>query len=134
MTSQMESSLKQRNMITPRLHLVAWEVTRSCNLFCAHCRGSAGPASYSGELTTHECFHLVDQILEVGRPIIILTGGEPLVRSDVLQIAKYAVSRGLRVVMGTNGTLITEEMDFKLKEVPISRLGISLDFSFKAIR
>ena len=128
MTSQMENSLKQRNMITPRLHLVAWEVTRSCNLLCAHCRGSASPASYSDELTTDECFHLVGQILEVGRPIIILTGGEPLVRSDILQIAKYAVSKGLRVVMGTNGTLITEEMAWKLKGVPISRLGISLDF------
>jgi heme b synthase len=114
--------------LTPRLHLVAWEVTRSCNLFCAHCRGSAAPVSYSGELTTDECFHLVDQIREVGSPIIILTGGEPLVRPDILQIAKFAVSRGLRVVMGTNGTLITEAMARKLKEVPVSRLGISLDF------
>ena len=128
MTPQMESNLKQGDILTPKLHLVAWEITRSCNLFCAHCRGSAAPASYSGELTTEECFRLVDQILEVGRPIIILTGGEPLVRTDVLQTAKYAVNRGLRVVMGTNGTLITEEMAWKLKEVPISRLGISLDF------
>ncbi|MFC2066070.1 radical SAM protein [Chloroflexota bacterium] len=128
MTSQTENSLKQRNMITPRLHLVAWEITQSCNLFCAHCRGATAPASYSGELTTNECFRLIDQILEVGRPIIILTGGEPLVRPDVLQIAEYAVSKGLRVVMGTNGTLITEEMACKLREVPVSRLGISLDF------
>jgi len=128
MTTKMERSLNQGNILTPRLHLVAWEVTRSCNLFCAHCRGSAAPASYSGELSTDECFRLLDQILEVGRPIIILTGGEPLVRSDILQIAGYAVSKGLRVVMGTNGTLITEEMAVKLKEVPISRLGISLDF------
>ncbi len=128
MISQKENRQKQSNMITPRLHLVAWEVTRSCNLFCAHCRGSADPVSYSDELTTDECFRLIDQILEIGRPIIILTGGEPLIRSDVLLIAKYAVSRGLRVVMGTNGTLITEEMARNLKEVPISRLGISLDF------
>ena len=128
MTTEMESNLKQGNILTPRLHLVALEVTRSCNLFCAHCRGSAAPTSYSGELTTDECFRLVDQILEVGNPIIILTGGEPLVRSDVLRIAEYAVSKGLRVVMGTNGTLITEEMAVKLKKVPISRLGISLDF------
>jgi len=62
------------------------------------------------------------------RPIIILTGGEPLVRQDVLQIAKYAVNRGLRVVMGSNGTLVTEEMAVKSKGVPISRLAISLDF------
>ncbi len=128
MTKNLESNLKQGNILTPRLQLVAWEVTRSCNLFCAHCRGSAAPASYSDELTTDECFRLVDQILEVGRPIIILTGGEPLVRPDVLQIAKYAVSKGLRVVMGTNGTLVTEEIAWKLKEVPVSRLGISLDF------
>jgi len=128
MTIEMDSHLTQGNLLIPKLHLVSWEITRSCNLFCAHCRGSAAPASYSGELTTDECFHLVDQILEVGSPILILTGGEPLVRSDVLQIAKYAVSKGLRVVMGTNGTLITEEMAWNLKEVPISRLGISLDF------
>ena len=128
MTIEMDSHLIQGNLLIPKLRLVAWEITRSCNLFCAHCRGSSAPASYSGGLTTDECFHLVDQILEVGRPILILTGGEPLVRSDVLQIAKYAVSKGLRVVMGTNGTLIAEEMAWKLKEVPISRLGISLDF------
>ncbi len=123
-----EMNTAQRELLTPKLQLVAWEITRSCNLFCAHCRGSSSSASYSGELTTGECFRLVDQILEVGHPIIILTGGEPLVRSDVLQIAKYAVSKGLRVVMGTNGTLINEAMAWKLKGIPVSRLGISLDF------
>ena len=71
---------------------------------------------------------MVDQILEVGSPIIILTGGEPLSRPDVLAIARYTANKGLKVVMGTNGTLITEEMAERLKEVPISRLGISLDF------
>ncbi len=128
MTTGMESHPKQGEQLAPNLHLVAWELTRSCNLFCAHCRGSSAPAQYSDELTTEECFSLIEQILEVGRPIIILTGGEPLARPDVLQIARYAVNKGLRVVMGTNGTLITEEMAAKLKDVPISRLGISLDF------
>ncbi len=128
MTTEINSCSEQRDLLIPKLRLVAWEITRSCNLYCAHCRGSAAPTSYSGELATNECFRLVDQILEVGYPIIILTGGEPLVRSDVLQIAKYAVNKGLRVVMGTNGTLITEELARKLKAVPISRLGISLDF------
>ena len=128
MKTEIESRPKQGELLTPRLHLVAWELTRSCNLFCAHCRGSAAPSSYSGELSTQECFSLINQILEVGQPIIILTGGEPLARPNVLQIARYAVNKGLRVVMGTNGTLITEEMAVKLKEVPISRLGISLDF------
>ncbi len=128
MTAEIESNLRQGDVITPRLQLVAWEITRSCNLFCAHCRASAGHGQYSGELSTEECFHLIDEILEVGKPIIILTGGEPLIREDVFKIGEYAVSRGLRVVMGSNGTLITEEMAAKLKDVPVSRLGISLDF------
>ena len=118
----------QGETITPSLQLVAWEITRSCNLFCAHCRGSSTYSDYEDELSTEECFRLIDEILKVGRPIIILTGGEPLVRPDVLQIAKYAVNKGLKVVMGTNGTLITHEMATKLKDVPISRLAISVDF------
>ncbi len=118
----------QGEAIKPRLQLVAWEITRSCNLFCAHCRASAAYGRYEDELSTEECFHLIDEILEVGKPIIILSGGEPLIRQDALEIAKYAVARGLRVVMGSNGTLITEERAAKLKDVPISRLGISLDF------
>jgi len=128
MKTEIKSSLKQGELITPKLRLVAWELTRNCNLFCSHCRGSAALGSYSGELSTEECFHLIDQILEVGNPIIILTGGEPLIRQDTLQIAGYAVRKGLRVVIGSNGTLITEEVATKLKMVPISRLGISLDF------
>ena len=134
MTTEMVSSAKQGDVITSRLQLVAWELTRSCNLFCAHCRGSASNDQYSGELSTEECFNLINQILEVCKPIIILTGGEPLIRQDVLQIAKYAVNKGLRVVMGTNGTLITKEVAAKLKDVPISRLGISLDFPVASLQ
>lgn len=128
MTGESKHGAGQPELLKPRLHLVAWELTRSCNLFCAHCRGSATSDSYPDELTTEECLRIVDQIVEVGRPIIILSGGEPLVRLDVLQIARYAVGKGLRVVMGTNGTLITEAIAADLKSVPISRLSISLDF------
>ena len=128
MKAEIINNLKPGDVLTPRLQLVAWEITRSCNLFCAHCRGSASHGQYSGELTTDECFHVIDQIIEVGKPIIILTGGEPLARQDVLKIAEYAVTRGLRVVMGSNGTLVTGEMATELKNVPISRIGISLDF------
>ncbi len=128
MTADIEGNRKQADIITPRLQLVAWEITRSCNLFCAHCRASADNSQYRGELTTEECYRLIDQILDVGRPIIILTGGEPLVRKDVFQIARYAVKEGLRVVMGTNGTLITEEIASRMKSIPISCVGISLDF------
>jgi heme b synthase len=123
-----EDRTTSADIITPRLHLVAWELTRSCNLFCAHCRGSAGAGRFSGELTTKECFRLVDQIADVARPILILTGGEPLMRDDVYEIGSYAAGRGLRVVMGTNGTLITPGVAAALKKVPVTRVGVSLDF------
>jgi len=91
------------DIITPKLQVVAWEITRSCNLFCAHCRASAHNGPYSDELTTEQCYRLIDQILEVAHPILILTGGEPLMRKDVFQIAGYAVSKGLRVVSALTG-------------------------------
>ena len=116
------------SVIQPELQYVAWEITRSCNLFCSHCRASAHKGGYEGELTTEECFRVIDQILEVGKPMIILTGGEPLLRADVLEIGKYAADRGLMVVMGTNGTLLTEEMAAKLKAIPVTTVGVSLDF------
>ncbi len=116
------------DIITPALHLIAWEITRSCNLYCAHCRASAVSGPYEGELTTDECYRVIDSILEVGKPIIILTGGEPLVRPDVFHLAKYAAGKGLRVVMGSNGTIIDDQTAANMKDVPIARLGVSLDF------
>jgi len=117
-----------KDIIEPRLHLVAWEITRRCNLFCAHCRASAEDEQYEDELSLQQCYQLIDEIMKVGKPILILTGGEPLARPDVMEIARYGVSKGLRVVMGTNGTLITKEMAAELKKVPVSRLAVSLDF------
>jgi heme b synthase len=128
MSTEFRAESDQQDIITPRLQLVAWELTGNCNLFCAHCRGAAGFGQDQDELSTEECFGLIDQILEVGQPIIILTGGEPLLRDDVLEIGRYAAGKGLTVVMGTNGTLLTEEMATRLKEVPVSRISISLDF------
>lgn len=123
-----ESYLGREDLITPKLQLVAWEITRSCNLFCAHCRASAAQDAYEDELSTEECLRLIDEISEVGKPVLILTGGEPLLRHDLFQVAKYAVESGLRVVLGTNGTLITEDMANRLKEIPVSRVGVSIDF------
>jgi heme b synthase len=114
--------------IQPRLQLVAWEITRSCNLHCAHCRASAAGGKYEGELSTRESFRLIDQVREVGNPIIILTGGEPLSRGDVYSIAEYARDKGLRVVMGTNGTLVTPQVAARLKDSGFSRVSVSLDF------
>lgn len=134
MTLRKTEGLEQQGWLTHRLQLVAWEITGRCNLFCAHCRGSATSDCVEGELTTQECFNLIDQILEVGNPILILTGGEPLCRPDVMQIAEYAVKKGLRVVLGTNGTLITDEIAAQLKAVPVSRVGISLDFTIAKLQ
>jgi heme b synthase len=120
--------MKRKEDITPNLHIIAWEITRSCNLFCAHCRSSSTSGPFEDELSIEECRQLIDDIAETGKPVIILSGGEPLLRRDLFQIAGYAVDKGLRVAMGTNGTLITEEVAAKLKVVPISRVAVSIDF------
>ncbi len=116
------------NILKPNLQLVAWEITRRCNLACAHCRAAAQDEIYAGELSTRECLAVVDSICEVGKPILILTGGEPLMREDVFEIGRYASGKGLRVVVGTNGTVISEELALKMAAVPIARAGVSLDF------
>jgi heme b synthase len=120
--------MQHEEYTTSRLQIVAWEITRSCNLFCAHCRSSSTSGTYEDELSTEECRRLIDEIAETGKPVIILSGGEPLMRRDVFQIASYAVGKGLRVAMGTNGTLITEGIAAKLKAIPISRVAVSIDF------
>jgi len=109
------------------LRLVAWETTRNCNLACVHCRASATTGPHSGELDTAEAFTLLDQIAEVAKPIIILTGGEPLLRDDIFDIAAYGNEKGLRMVMAPNGTLITESVAERLKASGIKRISISLD-------
>jgi len=81
------------------LRLVAWEVTRNCNLSCIHCRASATMGPYLNELDTDASLTLLDQIREVGKPVVILTGGEPLLRADIFQIARYGTQKGLRMVM-----------------------------------
>ena len=109
------------------LRLVAWEITRNCNLSCVHCRASATNGPYEGELETAACFHLLDQIAEVGPAIVILTGGEPLLRSDIFEVAAYGTSKGLKMVMAPNGTLITPENAGKMAASGIKRISISLD-------
>ncbi len=110
--------------------LIAWELTNACNLACIHCRASAIKDPAPDELSTAEAKHFVDELLEY-KPIIILTGGEPLLRSDVYDIAKYASGHGLRVVLATNGTLLTPDIAKKLKDVGIQRVSISIDGSTK---
>ena len=111
----------------PAIRLVAWETTRNCNLSCIHCRASATSGPYENELDTPAAHRLLDQIAEVGKPIIILTGGEPLLREDIFEIAAYGTRLGLRMVMAPNGTLVTAENARKLVNAGIQRISISLD-------
>jgi len=111
----------------PQLRLIAWEVTRSCNLACKHCRAEAHPEPYEGELTTAEAKALIDTFPEAGSPIIIFTGGEPLMRHDLFELIPYAKSKGLRCVLAPNGTLLTAENAARIKEAGIERCSISID-------
>ena len=112
---------------TPPLRLVAWEITRSCNLACKHCRAEAHEEPYPGELTTEEAKGLIDQFRATGDPIIIFTGGEPMLRKDWPELVEYATSLGLRCVMSPNGTLITPETARLMKEKGVQRVSISID-------
>lgn len=109
------------------LRMVAWELTRNCNLNCLHCRAAADMGPHDGELTTEECRKVLDDIKAFASPTIILTGGEPLLREDIFDIIDYGNSLGLRLVMAINGSLLTEERARKLKEGGIKRVSLSLD-------
>jgi len=109
------------------LRLVAWEVTRNCNLSCIHCRAAATKGPHQNELDTDASLVLLDQISETGKPVVILTGGEPLLRPDIFEIARYGTQKGLRMVMAPNGTLITEAVAREIAASGIQRISISLD-------
>jgi len=110
-------------------HVIAWNLTRRCNLECAHCYIAAGPRETAdGELDTDECLRIVGEILEVNpSPILILSGGEPLLREDLTQIASSAAARGATVVVGTNGTLLSDQKIGALKDAGVSGVAVSVD-------
>lgn len=107
--------------------MIAWEVTRSCNLNCLHCRAAAERGPYEGELATEECFQFIDAVAAFSKPVLILTGGEPLLREDIFDIASYGKRSGLRVVMAVNGTLLDAKKVKAAKQAGIQRVSISLD-------
>ncbi len=119
--------MKKQGHKKNELRLVAWELTRSCNLNCVHCRASAEKGPFPGELSTERCKEIIDEIAQVGSPIVILTGGEPLLREDIFELTSWGDEKGLRMVMATNGTLLSREMVQKMKESGIKRVSISLD-------
>ena len=110
-------------------HVVAWNLTRRCNLKCTHCYISAGPRETAdGELSTAECRRIVDELLTVNpSPMLILSGGEPLLRDDLPELAGYATARGATVVVGTNGTLLTDDRVRMLKDAGVSGVAVSVD-------
>ena len=110
-------------------HVVAWNLTRRCNLECAHCYIAAGPSeTATGELDTAECRRIVDEILAVNpAPLLILSGGEPLLRPDLEELAAHAAAGGATVVVGTNGTLLTDQRIAALKAAGVRGVAVSID-------
>jgi radical SAM protein with 4Fe4S-binding SPASM domain len=106
--------------------LVSWNLTRKCNLKCPHCYLEAGDAEDS-ELTTDECHALIEEFHSLGTEMLILTGGEPLLRRDIFEIASHASSLGMWIVMGTNGVLVNDHVAKKMVECGIKGVGISID-------
>jgi len=107
--------------------LIAWEVTRACLLNCKHCRAAASRNASADELSIGECFALLENIASFAKPIIILTGGEPMLRADIYEIASRAHSLGLPVVMAPCGLLLNDETAAKIVASGIRRISISLD-------
>ena len=111
----------------PPLRMIAWELTRNCNLNCVHCRARASCGPFEGELSTEECRKVIDSISSFSTPTVILTGGEPLMREDIFQIIEYGREKGLRMVIAINGTFLTGEIAHRLKDSGIMRVSMSLD-------
>ena len=107
--------------------VVVWNITRKCNLKCVHCYAHATEEALADELTTAEGKTLIDDLAQFGAPVMLFSGGEPLVRKDLPELAAYAVEKGMRAVISTNGTLITADVARTLKSIGLSYVGISLD-------
>jgi len=110
--------------------LVFWELTNACNLKCVHCRACPAEHRSPEELSTEETRTLLDQIASFAKPAIVLSGGEPLVRPDVFDIAEYGTSKGLRMLLATNGTLVTPEIAQRIVDVGIKRVSVSIDGAY----
>ena len=107
--------------------VVVWTSTRRCNLHCAHCYTDSFDREYPDELTTDEALAMVDALATFGSPVLLISGGEPLRRPDLPAVAAHAVSRGMRVVISTNGTLMTPERANEFAQIGVSYVGISID-------
>lgn len=107
--------------------VIVWNMTRTCNLRCLHCYSSSDDRIYANELTTEEAKHFIDDLAAFKVPVILFSGGEPLIRQDFFTLAEYARNKGIRATISTNGTLITDDIARQIKDIGISYVGISLD-------
>ncbi len=112
---------------TPKPRLIFWEVTKGCNLRCIHCRATATELSSPLDLPTRKALDLIDEIAAYASPILVLSGGEPLFRADIFELAAHATAKGLRVALATNGTLVTKAIAQKIHDAGVKRVSISLD-------
>jgi len=125
MSSKLPSHLLQFSK--DKRPVVVWNITRRCNLKCVHCYAHAKDLSFKNELSTKEGKILLDDLAQFGVPVILFSGGEPTIRKDLPELAAYAVSKGMRAVISTNGTLILQKMARVLKDIGLSYVGISID-------
>ena len=112
--------------------VMSWNVTRECNMKCSHCYINATEEKLANELSTQEGKDLMDQICQVSKPLLILSGGEPLLRPDIYELIKYGASKGLKIGLGSNGSLIDDIVATKLKAAGIATVSISLDSNIPA--
>lgn len=107
--------------------VVVWNATKTCNLECVHCYADAETRKFTGELTTEEARRMIDDLAAFNVPALLISGGEPLVRPDILDLAEYATSLGVRVTFSTNGTLIDEKKAERIAKIGVTYVGISID-------
>ncbi|MDH5019968.1 TIGR04347 family pseudo-SAM/SPASM protein [Halobacterium rubrum] len=122
-----ESSENQITDDKQQRPVVVWNLTKQCNLYCSHCYAAADTETAPGELSTDEGKALLDDLAEFGIPVVLFSGGEPMVRDDLEELIAYADDAGIRPVLSTNGTLITEERAESMKEAGLKYAGISVD-------
>jgi len=125
MHDSMAGRMKSTPVEPPRI--ISWNLTLRCPLKCSHCYVDAGDEEAEGVLSTREAFGVIDQIRATGTPVVVLSGGEPLLREDVYDIARYGTERGLRMAMGTSGYLIDKAAAKDLHNAGIRAVAISLD-------
>jgi radical SAM protein with 4Fe4S-binding SPASM domain len=107
--------------------VVVWNATKTCNLECIHCYADARIRHYDGELTTGEAKAMIDDLASFKVPALLISGGEPLVRPDILELAEYATTHGVRVTFSTNGTLIDKKRAGRIADIGVAYVGISID-------